>query len=171
MIQMRQSQGFSMIELLVAVLVVGIGVLGATGLQMISLQHNRGAVLRSEAVQLAYDIMDRIRANPNGNYGGLNLGSTPPVAPNCLGGVCTEAQMAAFDQASWKCSLGNFNTDAVCTGLRAAAVLAPTASQPGLPSGDGSIAVDAATGLVTVTVSWQEQNMPSPTTIAFESRR
>ena len=108
MMKMRQSQGFSMIELLVAVLVVGIGVLGATGLQMISLQHNRGAVLRSEAVQLAYDIMDRIRANPNGNYSGLNLTSPPPAAPNCLGGVCTEAQMAAFDQASWKCSLGNF---------------------------------------------------------------
>ena len=169
MIQTHRSQGFSMIELLVAVLVVGIGVLGATGLQMVSLQHNRGAVLRSEAVQLAYDIMDRIRANPNGNYSGLNLGSPPPVAPNCLAGVCTEAQMAAFDQASWKCLLGNFNTDAVCTGLRAAGVLAP--NQPGLPSGDGSIAVNAATRLVTVTVSWQEQNTPSPTTISFESRR
>lgn len=159
-----------MIELLVAVLVVGIGVLGATGLQMVSLQQNRGAALRSEAVQLAYDIMDRIRANPNGNYGGLNLGAAPPVAPNCLGSVCTEAQVVSFDEASWKCSLGNFNTDAVCFGLRAAGVLAPTSDQPGLPSGDGSIAVDAGTGRVTVTVRWQEQNMPNPTSISFESR-
>jgi type IV pilus assembly protein PilV len=169
MMQMRRSRGFSMIELLVAVLVVGIGVLGATGLQMISLQHNRGAVLRSEAVQLAYDIMDRIRANPKGNYG-IALGAGPTAAPDCLGGVCSDAQMVSFDQASWKCSLGGFNADAVCDGLRAGGVLAPTSDQPGLPSGDGSIAVDGATGLVTVTVSWQEQNMPNPTSISIESQ-
>src|SRR5262245_64878000 len=98
MMQSRRAKGFSMIELLVAVLVVGIGVLGATGLQMVSLQQNRGAAQRSVAVQLAYDIMDRIRANPNGNYGGLALGAAPPAAPNCLGGACSQAQMVSFDQ-------------------------------------------------------------------------
>src|SRR5262245_61755673 len=40
----RHARGFSMIELLVAVLVMGIGVLGITGLQMVSLQNNRGAL-------------------------------------------------------------------------------------------------------------------------------
>ena len=62
----HSARGFSMIELLVAVLVMGIGVLGITGLQMVSLQNNRGALVRAEAVQLAYDILDRIRANPGG---------------------------------------------------------------------------------------------------------
>jgi len=62
----KKIAGFSMIELLVAVLVMGIGVLGITGLQMVSLQNNRGALLRSEAVMLAYDMLDRIRANPVG---------------------------------------------------------------------------------------------------------
>jgi type IV pilus assembly protein PilV len=164
------ARGFSMIELLVAVLVIGVGVLGATGLQMVSLQHNRGAVLRSEAVQLAYDIMDRIRANPQGNYGGLALGAGPPAAPDCLGATCSVAQMVSFDQASWKCALGNFNTDAVCDGLRAAGVLAPITDQPGLPSGDGSIAVNAAS-LITVTVRWQEPNQATPISISVESRR
>jgi type IV pilus assembly protein PilV len=170
MIERRHAQGFSMIELLVAVLVVGIGVLGVTGLQMVSLQNNRSALLRGEAVQLAYDMMDRIRANPTGAYDGLALGDAPPAAGNCLAADCSDAAMATFDQASWKCALGNFNDDAVCTGLRAAGALPPVAAQPGLPSGDGSIAVDAGTGVVTITVQWREPNVPNPTSIVIASQ-
>ena len=69
----RAARGFSMIELLVAVLVMGIGVLGITGLQMVSLQNNRGALTRADAVQLAYDMLDRMRANPGAAYAGLFL--------------------------------------------------------------------------------------------------
>src|SRR5690606_25085302 len=100
------SRGFSLIELLVAVLVMGIGVLGVTALQMVSLQNNRAALERGEAVHLAYDMMDRIRANPGAAYGGVGFGDGPPAAPNCVAGVCTADQMRAFDQASWKCVLG-----------------------------------------------------------------
>ena len=78
--------------------------------------------------------------------------------------------MTTFDQASWKCALGNFNEDAVCTGLRAAGALPPVATQPGLPSGDGSIAVDAGTGVVTITVQWREPNVPNPTSIVIASQ-
>jgi type IV pilus assembly protein PilV len=168
---MHSQHGFSMIELLVAVLVMGIGVLGITGLQMVSLQNNRGALVRAEAVQLAYDVMDRIRANPTGNYDGIAIGAGP-VAPgiNCMAADCpTDANMAAFDIAVWKCSLGNYNTDAVCNNLRAANVLPAVTAQPGLPSGDGSIAV-AGNGVVTVTVQWQEPNQPNPSTVAIDSR-
>ncbi len=155
-----RQQGLSMIELLVAVLVLAIGVLGITALQMVSLQNNRGALYRAEAVQLAYDMMDRIRANPEGAvpgaaYSGLALGAGPPAAQDCLANVCTQAQMVAFDQAVWKCSLGDFHADAQCIALRAAGVLPSEDDQPGLPRGDGSINVDAA-GLVTITVNWTE---------------
>ena len=56
---------------------------GITALQMVSLQNNRGALFRAEAVQLAYDMMDRIRANPEGAvpggaYDGLALTDAPP---------------------------------------------------------------------------------------------
>jgi type IV pilus assembly protein PilV len=159
-----------MIELLVAVLVMGIGVLGITGLQLVSLQNNRGALLRGEAVQLAYDIMDRIRANPGGNYDGLALGAAPAAPTNCVANNCSEADMAVFDRAVWKCALGNFNTDATCVALRAAGVLRPIADQPGLPSGDGSIAVNAGTRMVTIAVRWQEPNAANPTTITIQSQ-
>jgi type IV pilus modification protein PilV len=177
MMNNARVRGFSMIELLVAVLVMGIGVLGITGLQMVSLQNNRGALVRAEAVQLAYDIIDRIRANPSVNYGGLALGAAPPAATNCFTNVCTEAQMAAFDQAAWKCALGNFNTNAICTGLRDGTVLPLATAQPGLPSGDGSIVTTAVvpatvppTFIVTVTVQWQEPNQPNVTSLSIVSQ-
>ena len=156
----RKQRGLSMIELLVAVLVLAIGVLGITALQMVSLQNNRGALFRAEAVQLAYDMMDRIRANPEGAvpgaaYDGLAISDAPPGAANCMAANCSQAQMVTFDQSVWKCSLGNFNNNAQCIALRAAGVLPPEDAQPGLPQGDGSIEVDGA-GVVTITVQWSE---------------
>ena len=157
---MKRSRGFSLIELLVAVLVMGIGILGVTGLQMVSLQNNRDALQRAEAVQLAYDMMDRIRANPEGApagaaYSGLGVGDGPPAAPDCVANNCSQAQMVSFDQASWKCALGSFHAENVCEQLRAGGVLPAEDAQPGLPSGDGSVVVDGA-GVIRVSVQWTE---------------
>lgn len=163
-----RARGFSMIELLVAVLVMGIGVLGITALQMVSLQNNRGALVRAEASVRAYDVLDRIRANPSGNYGGVAFGDAPPAATDCMANSCSVAQMTAFDQAVWKCSLGIHNADAGCVALRASGALPTIVEQPGLPAGDGSIAVNG--NVVTVSVRWQEPNALAPTVISFDSQ-
>lgn len=156
-----------MIELLVAVLVMGIGVLGITGLQMVSLQNNRGALLRSEAVVLAYDMLDRVRSNPmddaaaglaaGHSYAGVAIGSGPPASTDCNANNCSGTEMASFDQRVWKCSLGSYVEDGNCTSLHASGVLPPPTAQPGLPNGDGSIAIDGD-GVLTVTVQWDDPN-------------
>ncbi len=158
-----RTGGVSMIELLVAVLVMGIAVLGITALQMVSLQNNRAALYRAEAVTLAYDMMDRIRANPAGDdvageaYDGNDLGEAPgDPAVLCHQADCDPDQMVAFDLAVWKCSLGGFNDEDVCTNLRDEEALPPDDEQPGLPGGDGSIDVDSGTGEITVVVQWTE---------------
>lgn len=153
-----RNGGFSMVELLVAVLVMGIGVLGVTGLQVVSLQNNRAALMQADATQLAYNMLDRIRANPEGAprgqaYDGLALDADPPSAGNCVANNCSAAQMVSFDQALWKCQLGKFNEHTECVGLRDNDLLPANTLQPGLPNGDGAIEISGA-GLIQVRVQW-----------------
>lgn len=59
----RSQQGMSLIEVMIAVLVVSVGLLGVAALQLASLKNNQSALDRSEAVVLAYSVLDRMRAN------------------------------------------------------------------------------------------------------------
>ena len=160
-----KQRGFSMIELVVAVLIMGVGVLGVTGLQLVSLQNNRDALLRSEAIQLAYDILDRIRVNPGigaisgAAYSGVDFDDDPTAPTNCYTNQCTAAEITNFDIAVWQCSLGEHNEHAVCAGLRDGVILPPATNanaQPGLPEGVGAIDVNGASGLVTVSIRYRD---------------
>jgi len=62
-IKRKTQRGTTLIEVLVALVVLSVGLLGIAALQMTSLRNNRGAHLRSQAQVLAYDIADRMRAN------------------------------------------------------------------------------------------------------------
>lgn len=59
----RDQQGATLIETLVAVLVLSIGILGIAGLQARALQNNQSAYERSQAVMLTYFALDTMRAN------------------------------------------------------------------------------------------------------------
>ena len=138
--------GFSLLELLVAVLVVAVGALGVAGLQLASSQNNRGALEHSMATILANDVAERMAANPTADYA-IGLGTEPPAFVDCLANHCTPSQLARFDLASWKCGFGRWRTDAVCEALPAA--IRPTTT---LPGGDG--AVVGGTTTATVSVVW-----------------
>ena len=149
----QQQQGFTMIEVLIAAFVLGIGLLGLASLQARSLQFNYSAYQRSQANLLAYDIIDRMRANPatvvrTANYN-IGLGAGPVSNTNCqsAGAGCTSGDMANFDLSQWKCSLGNWNNDAICQGF--------TLEGP-LAEGDGAVQVvsDGEDAAITVTISW-----------------
>ncbi len=148
------AEGASLIELLVAVLVIGLGALGAAGLQLASSKNTRSALEGTTAVILAQDMAERLRANPQGGYAGVADGSAPPGFVNCLAASCTPSELASFDVTVWKCSLGRWLTDGACREARAAGVVPPEERQPGLPMGDG--AVDwGANGEFMVSVTWQ----------------
>lgn len=78
----RHQVGVTLIEVLVTVLVLGIGLLGIAMVQMESLNANHSAYMRSQAVNLAYDMTDRMRANREaalaGDYDHAR-GSPPPA--------------------------------------------------------------------------------------------
>ncbi|WP_116301633.1 type IV pilus modification protein PilV [Alkalilimnicola ehrlichii] len=59
----QRQRGFSLLEVLVAVLVLAIGLLGVAGLQAVSMRVNFNSEMRTQATFLAYDVLDRMRAN------------------------------------------------------------------------------------------------------------
>lgn len=58
-----QQAGFSLIEVLIAVLVLALGLLGFALLQTMNLRYTQSANLRTQATNLAYDLLDQMRAN------------------------------------------------------------------------------------------------------------
>lgn len=108
----RHEQGVTMVEILVAALILGIGLLGVAGLQFATLSVNQGAYLRSQATVLSRDIADRMRANGSGvETGAYNMSGSgsPAEHSSCTtaGAGCNGAQMAANDLYDWNQFLGN----------------------------------------------------------------
>jgi type IV pilus assembly protein PilV len=94
---MNKNTGFTLIEVLIAMLVLAVGLLGLAGLQVTSLNNNQRAYFRSQATQLAYDMADRMRTNITlGNYN--NQAATND---DCKAAACTPAQMAGYDLKQW----------------------------------------------------------------------
>lgn len=147
--------GFSLIELLVTVLLVGVGVLGAAALQVSAIQANRSALAYSEALWLGYDILDRMRANPTVAYD-VAFGAPPTHAPDCTRHFCTPVELARFDLTWWKCALGEYVKRSTCRRLQAEDMLPMGQLHAPLPQGDGAINRDA-NGVVRVTVQWVER--------------
>jgi len=96
----RNQPGFSLVEVLIALVIMSVGMLGIAGLYVESLQAGRTSIFRHNAVTLAGDVADRIRANPSA--GAAYEGD--PGNNNCvLGNVdCDPTQMAANDIDLWK---------------------------------------------------------------------
>ena len=100
----RIQRGVTLIESLVAIVVMALGILGILGVQMRTLTDTQTSVRRAQAIRLIEDMGERMKANPsalaNLNSYVTNFAATPTV-PDCSGG-CTAANLAAYDVAVWK---------------------------------------------------------------------
>ena len=92
--------GFTLIEVLIALIIMSVGMLGIAGLYVHSMQAGRTSMFRHHAVTLAGDVADRIRANTRA-FGAYTGGG---VNNNCVdGGIdCTNLEMAANDIFLWQ---------------------------------------------------------------------
>lgn len=159
----RQSRGATLIEVLIAVLVLAVGILGLMGLQINGKRTTYEALQRSAAVNLAQDMMNRMRTNPNvtadkifldTNYdtgtaysaSGKGVGgghvSTPGKDCAAVDAGCTRTELADFDLANWEAQLD----DAVTSN--------------GLVNPTGCIDVDTTVtngSLITVMVAWESR--------------
>ncbi len=128
------QRGISLIEVLVAIVIISLGLLGMAGLQAAGLRTGHSSLYRAQAAQLANDMAERMRANLGDalNYGLLMTDAAPA-------GAATRDR----DRADWLARIQE------------------------LPSGDGSIAIDAPNNLVTITVRWDDTRAGGPNNATF----
>ena len=126
----KRQKGVTLIEVLVALLVLSIGLVGLAALQVNSLRFNHSAFLRTQSTVLAYDIIDRMRANQTSARSGSYNVSTGSCSTSCSSNA-----FANTDLAEWKTNLATR-----------------------LPSGDGAVTTLSTgdTRVVQVTVQWVE---------------
>ena len=104
----RKQRGVGLIEVLVSVLILGVGLLGLAGLQAQSLRFNNEAYFRTQATLLAMDMADRLRANfetARTNASAYTFSKTaaiPTSITECRANACNPAQIAAYDFSEWR---------------------------------------------------------------------
>jgi len=161
---LRQKAGFTLLEVLVALVVLSIGLLGLSGLQTSSLRNNHSAFLRSQATIVTNDIIDRMRANSfaavNGHYdvnysgGQINVTCTNGSGAS---GACTAAEslsvtVAQTDIDEWRTYVGR------------------------LPGGDSKLEIDTVTlsgvdyDIAEITVKWLDARDAAGTELEVVTR-
>ncbi len=145
-------QGFSLIEVLVALLVLSIGLLGLAMLQVTGLKFNSDSYSRTQATILAYDIIDRMRANSGAaGTGSYTVNDTAAASTkysayqscststcNCDSTACTNTDLALYDLGKW-----------YATQLK---------SLPQSSTQKSTITVSGST--YTITIQWVERDIP-----------
>lgn len=146
---MKRERGFSMLEVLVAMLIIMIGALGIAGMQLLAVTSTENARYQNVATMLGASLAARMQANA-AYWGtppttiavtnGTNTGGPAAYAGTCIGlaNPCNKTDMAAFDLKEWGQEV---------------------ASQ--LPSGTAAITCPASNSpaICTITVSWSERNV------------
>jgi type IV pilus assembly protein PilV len=139
-----RTAGFTIVEVLVSLVILSIGLLGIAKLVLYSAHSNDSAYLRSQATQLAYEILDNMRANPTavaaGNYSTTLGAAASNPGFSCLNTNCPIASnLALYDIYVWKSRLA----------------AGPTGGA--LPSGRGSVTLTSTNPLVaTIVVQWDD---------------
>ena len=143
----RRSVGFTLIEVMVALIVLVLGVLGAAAMTLNAIRDSKQSSLRSQASALAYEMSDLMRANPGQET--VFTGGAPSAVGTCWTTGCTPNDMAKNDFYEWRAKLTGTN---------------------GLPNGDAVICRDATqlavyptcdgspTAPLVVKLRWDEKN-------------
>ncbi|MCW5320175.1 type IV pilus modification protein PilV [Verminephrobacter aporrectodeae subsp. tuberculatae] len=158
----RAARGFSLIEVLVAIVILAFGMLGAVGMQAFSIQANRDARLEAQAAAFATELAEMMRGNkviavkPNSADNPYLVASTTMASPSyCLSvsnaatGCTSTTDVARAEMTDW---LARVAAELPGAKVRVCFDEAPYDAQSGLAKWDCSAA--ATNGIVFIKIGW-----------------
>jgi type IV pilus assembly protein PilV len=162
--------GFTIMEMLVAMLILTTGLIGVAGLQLRAQQFNYTAYFRSQATFLVNDLMERIRINTdttttnnNGDNGAYQFPSNGQFTDIGPGGVTTvdkTCDVRPAETSKPDCYLDNSNNKMVNYDLNNWF----NQVRETLPTGKARIVWNAASRIYTITIQWKRM----PNTISYD---
>jgi type IV pilus assembly protein PilV len=148
-----RQRGFTLIEVLVAMLVLSIGVLGVAGMQVTALKNLQSSSNFGVAAMLSNDMADRMWVNQAQALADAYDHTAAATNPaNCVDSACTDAELAEFDVAEWQQNILGYTT--------AGGVVVP----PMLPSSQGSVTRDGVTRSFEIGIYWDDDHSGSTDT-------
>jgi type IV pilus assembly protein PilV len=161
----NRDAGFSMMEVLVSIFVLSLGVICAAGMQLTALRASKQSSFQTNALQLASEMADRMRANgeqfkevESNPFFLLDYkadGGQPPAPPKlCYANDCNALELAVFDIYEWKQRLRQLVPGARAKICRDAT---PWNEEAHSMSWDCSDDVSASASLV-IKVGWPQRN-------------
>jgi len=132
LISKKSQRGVTLVEAMIALLVISIGLLGIASLQLTAMNQNASSLNHSQAVWIAYNMSDRIRANISEFNNYHNIDTNNSYSQDCVfpSSSCNTGQMVVADAADWSTLIA------------------------ALPGGRGTVVNNA--GVITVTVMWDD---------------
>lgn len=151
---LQRQQGVGLIEVLISMLVIGVGFMNIAALQTVAKKSNYEALQRTSATILARDIVEKMRANPISLSRYLTAGVgdeslTQPAATCIAASKCNPLQIAAYDLWLWEQALDGASESRDIDGV--------TTETGGLVSPTGCITGPAAggSGVYTISIVWR----------------
>lgn len=153
-----RSQGFTLVDSLIAFFVFSVGLLGIAALELVSKRSSYEAVQRTTATTLAYDITERMRANPAEAVTGAYFNTvTAAPAADCSTAVCTAPELALYDRWQWQQALAGATDQAGASNV--GGLVSPSACVARTAGGTANE--------ITVAIAWRGQGaFINPTTHA-----
>lgn len=133
LVKNKIQRGVTLVEAMIALLVISVGLLGIASLQITAVSQNASALNHNKAVWIAYTISDRIRANLPAFAAYNGIDTTGVYLQECETANCNNAQMVTADAADWQTMMTE------------------------LPGGRGIISSNAANDGLLVNVMWDDE--------------
>lgn len=99
---LNKQSGVTLIESMIALLVISVGLLGIASLQINSLKQNSSAYWHSQAVLMGQNMADRIRANGVAAADYIGIDTAGNYSQDCIQSTCSTEDMRKADATDWK---------------------------------------------------------------------